>query len=292
MRRESSEELARAARARLEALVRQWPPAAETLDPAVVPDDPGTVRPDEQQRGPRHGRHAAVLRGRGSVDRFAALVPEQRGRLLLALVVAVVAALIAGWSAWRSAPRPVPVAARSTPAVARTSGGVPVAASSGGPSPAVASGGVATATKVVVVDVSGKVRHPGIATLPAGARVVDALRRAGGARAGVDLSALNLARVLVDGEQILVGVAPPAGAAAPAGSAGRSGSAPPTGVLVNLNTATATDLEGLPGVGPVTAQKVIAWRTAHGSFTAIDELLEVPGIGPKTLAEIAPGVTL
>jgi competence protein ComEA len=133
---------------------------------------------------------------------------------------------------------------------------------------------------VVVVDVAGKVRRPGVATLPAGSRVVDAIRKAGGARPGVDLTGLNLARVLVDGEQILVGVAPVAGVAA---SASAQPGAADGGSLVNLNTATLDQLDGLPGVGPVTAQKILDWRSAHGAFTAIDELLEVDGIGEAIL---------
>ena len=141
----------------------------------------------------------------------------------------------------------------------------------------------------VTVDVAGKVRRPGVATLPAGSRVVDALRKAGGARGRVDLSALNLARVLVDGEQILVGrPAQPGGLAASASTAAPDA----TGALVNINTATAEQLDTLPGVGPVTAQKILDWRAAHGAFSSVDELLEVDGIGEKTLADLAPHVTL
>jgi len=140
----------------------------------------------------------------------------------------------------------------------------------------------------VTVDVAGKVRRPGVATLPAGSRVVDALRKAGGARGRVDLSGLNLARVLVDGEQILVGKPAPGGLAASASTAAPDA----TGALVNLNTATAEQLDTLPGVGPVTAQKILEWRGSHGAFSAVDELLEVDGIGEKTLADLAPHVTL
>jgi competence protein ComEA len=140
----------------------------------------------------------------------------------------------------------------------------------------------------VTVDVAGKVRRPGIAVLDAGARVVDALKAAGGARPGVDLSGLNLARVLVDGEQILVGVPAPVGLAASAApSAGAPG-----GPLVNLNTATETELDGLPEVGPVTAQAILSWRDEHGGFSSVDELLEVDGIGDATLAKLAPLVTV
>ena len=121
-----------------------------------------------------------------------------------------------------------------------------------------------------------------------GARVVDAVKAAGGSRRGVDLSSLNLARVLVDGEQIVVG-GPPAPAT---GAAAAAGAAPPGGPLVNLNTATEAELETLPEVGPVTAQSILSWRTEHGGFTSVDELLEVDGIGDATLAQIAPHVTI
>lgn len=140
----------------------------------------------------------------------------------------------------------------------------------------------------VTVDVAGKVRTPGIAVLPAGSRVVDALEAAGGARRGVDLTGLNLARVLVDGEQILVGVTAPAGVpglAEPGTTAG-------PGSLVNINTADQAVLETLPGVGPVTAQAIIGWRTDNGGFSSVDELVEVDGIGEVTMAKIAPLVTI
>ena len=167
------------------------------------------------------------------------------------------------------------------------------AVSSAAPGPATPTGptsSAAAAEGTVTVDVAGRVRRPGVATLPAGSRVIDALRRVGGPRGGVDLTGLILARVLVDGEQILVGRrAPPRGGLA----ASASTTAPPaTGALVNLNTATEEELDTLPGVGPVTAQKILQWRSAHGAFSSVDELLEVDGIGEKTLADLAPLVTL
>ena len=140
----------------------------------------------------------------------------------------------------------------------------------------------------LVVDVAGKVRRPGIAVLPSGSRVVDALRASGGARRGVDLTGLNLARRLVDGEQILVGVAPQPGVAASAAPAATSG----VGPLVDLNTAGPAELDALPQIGPVTAGAIIAWRDAHGGFSAVEELLEVDGIGEATLAQVAPFVTV
>jgi competence protein ComEA len=148
----------------------------------------------------------------------------------------------------------------------------------------------APAAARVVVDVAGKVRHPGLYRLPAGARIDDALRRAGGALAGVDLSSLNLAARLVDGEQILVGVPgqAPAGGPAPPVSGAASGGA----AVVDLNTATSDQLEALPGVGPVLAQHILDWRSAHGAFTAIGQLQDVSGIGPAKFAAIKDLVTL
>jgi competence protein ComEA len=146
---------------------------------------------------------------------------------------------------------------------------------------------------VVVVDVAGRIRRPGIVTLPLGSRVADALEAAGGVRSDVELSTLNLARVLVDGEQLLVGVeaaTPPTTSATPPVAA-----PPPAGVpgaLVDLNTATEADLDTLPGIGPVTAQAILDWRAEHGGFTSVDELLEVSGIGEVTLEELRPLVTV
>jgi competence protein ComEA len=147
----------------------------------------------------------------------------------------------------------------------------------------------------IVVDVAGKVRRPGIATLPVGSRVVDALEAAGGARRGARLGTLNLARVLADGEQVVVGVPAPAGVAASAAANGSSSSTQGSGAvtaLVNINTATQAELEALPDVGPVTAQAIIDFRAENGTFTAVEELLEVSGIGDATLAKIAPHATL
>lgn len=248
---------------------------------------------------PEPGRHARDGRPPALPSRWAAAlvaawaerVPEQlRGRIRLTSAhLGLVAFLVAGglavtaWTTLRSAPSTSPVP------VAHTSAG-PTPTSSGGSLATPAGTGSPGATGSVVVDVAGKVLRPGVATLPAGSRVVDALRHAGGARPGVDLSALNLARVLLDGEQVLVGLP---GAAAPGTAPGTApGPGPPAATKVNLNTATLEQLDGLPGVGPVTAQKILGWRTEHGSFTAVDELLEVDGIGEKTLAELAPHVTL
>ncbi|MGA5500790.1 helix-hairpin-helix domain-containing protein [Streptomyces umbrinus] len=148
----------------------------------------------------------------------------------------------------------------------------------------------AGAGAVVVVDVSGKVREPGLQRLPAGSRVADALRAAGGVRPGTDTEGLNRARLLVDGEQVVVG-APPAvagpGAAGGPGAVGSGGAAAgAAAVPVGLNTATLEQLDTLPGVGPVLAQHIIDYRTQHGGFRSVDELREVNGIGDRRFADL------
>jgi competence protein ComEA len=147
----------------------------------------------------------------------------------------------------------------------------------------------------VLVHVVGSVHAPGVVELPAGARVVDAVAAAGGATAEADLSALNLARPVVDGEQVLVprpGEVPPLPAGGlPAGGAA-SGPAETAGpVLVDVNRATAGELEALPGIGPVLAERIVAHREEHGPFAAVDDLQGVRGIGPSLLADLRELVT-
>ena len=141
----------------------------------------------------------------------------------------------------------------------------------------------------VVVDVAGKVRRPGVYTLPSGARVYEALRAAGGVRHGANTLSLNLAAVLQDGQQIVVGA--PAGAVAPVPVTGSGGASAPA-ALVNLNTATLEELESLPGVGPVLGQNILDWRAAHQQFTSVDQLSDVTGIGDVRLAQLRPLVTV
>jgi len=158
-------------------------------------------------------------------------------------------------------------------------------------------GGVPQAA-MIMVHVAGHVARPGVVTVAQGARVVDAITLAGGASPGADLQHVNLARLLVDAEQVYVpkaGEAIPAapGPTAGAAAAGRGGSAAgPTSAVVNLNTADASALEGLPGLGPVLAQRIVDWRTEHGRFTSVDELGEVSGIGEKLLSQIRSKVTV
>jgi competence protein ComEA len=143
----------------------------------------------------------------------------------------------------------------------------------------------------VVVDVTGRVRSPGLVTLPAGSRVADAVAAAGGLRPGTDRTGLNLARPLVDGEQVLVGVRSAPWPQPPEPSQATSGGVP-AAAPVDVNTATLEQLDVLPGIGPVTAQAILDWRSAHGAFTSVDELLEVDGIGEVTLADIRDLVTV
>ncbi|MFJ8533489.1 helix-hairpin-helix domain-containing protein [Streptomyces sp. NPDC093591] len=170
-------------------------------------------------------------------------------------------------------------------AAAPFGGGEPGEEVVAGASAAAAPGAVGTAAAEIVVDVSGKVREPGIHRLPAGSRVADALRVAGGVRPGTNTDSLNRARFLVDGEQVIVGgPAAAPGAAAGSGGAAVAGAAPAG--PVSLNTATVDQLDTLPGVGPVLAQHIIDYRTQHGGFRAVDELREVNGIGDRRFADL------
>lgn len=147
----------------------------------------------------------------------------------------------------------------------------------------------------LVVHVVGQVAKPGLVRLPAGARVADAIAAAGGQTSKADVAALNLARPVVDGEQIVVPkpgdpVANPS--AGQAGSSAGAGTVGGGGGLVNLNTADLGALDSLPGVGPVLAQRILDWRTEHGRFSSVDELGEVSGIGDKMLSQLRPKVTV
>jgi competence protein ComEA len=187
-------------------------------------------------------------------------------RVLVA--VAVAASVLLVW--WLLTGRPKTSEPVAPLALASTSSAEPAAAASSG--------------APLIVDVVGKVRQPGIVTLPKGSRVYEAIQAAGGLEGRVDTTSLNMARELTDGEQVLVGLEPAdPGAAAPGAAPGASA---PAGAKVNLNTATLEQLDTLPGVGPVTAQAILAWRESHGRFGSVDDLLDVKGIGDATLAEL------
>jgi competence protein ComEA len=200
---------------------------------------------------------------------------------MLLLAVAVAGALLAAAVAWRSRPAAVAVAA---PAVATAA---PAGGSTAAPAVPAGSG------QAIVVAVAGRVRHPGVVTLPAGARVIDAVRSAGGALPGTNLGLLNLARRLTDGEMVAVGVPGAPDGAAPVGTgAGASPAAGGTGAPVDLNTATVEQLDALPGVGPVLAQRIVEWRAAHGRFESVDQLRDVDGIGPTKFGQLRDRVTV
>ena len=244
-----------------------------------------------------------TLRGRWALDRTTGIV--------LAVSVLLGALLVGGWAVLRSKPHEMTVArerplgsgfgsgsghGEASPYQQGAPGDVPTAAEAESiPSVPISFG--SSSSTGVVVDVEGKVAKPGVRTLPSGSRILDALTAAGGALPGTDLTSLNQAQVLVDGEQVLVGVAAPAQSQSDAPSGGRGkkshGKAGVGGAeAVHLNTAGVEDLEELPGIGPALAQRIVDYRTAHGSFHSVDELRQVSGFGGERFQNIASMVAL
>jgi competence protein ComEA len=190
------------------------------------------------------------------------LDPGRPAALVLAAVV-LLGAVLAGVAVWRTRPVAEPV-----PALAAAVSGTPET-------------NRADSTELVV-SVAGLVVHPGLVRLAPGSRVADAVEAAGGPVPGTDLIGVNLARRLTDGEHVVVGPAAPAQTGdTPSGSGGR----------VDLNTATLADLDALPGIGPVTAQRILDWRSVHGRFASVDQLREVDGIGEARFAQLRELVT-
>jgi competence protein ComEA len=246
-------------------------------------------------------RLPVTLQGRWRLDR--------RSGTILASAVAVVALATGGWALFRAqsqqvgtphtfAADPAAHSARHTgpPGPGRSADTPSGGAGASAVDPYAPSGTEPTsASTAIVVDIEGKVAKPGVIHLPAGARVMDALRAAGGALPGIDLAPLNQARALNDGEQVVVGA--PAGSAisggAPSPAAPRSGShgkVRPT-APIHLNTATADQLEELPGVGPALAQRILDWRSEHGQFSSAGQLQEVRGLGASKYAALRDLVT-
>jgi competence protein ComEA len=218
---------------------------------------------------------------------LAALDPGRSGLRVLAAVAAVVGvgAAVLAW-AGRPDVEPVPGAGppvASVPAAVDPGGAVGVTGAAGGTAAPAPSGAV------IVVAVTGRVRRPGLVRLPAGARVADALDAAGGVLPGTDIAFLNLARRVADGELVVVGLTPPPGVA-PSGD-GAVGEAPGGGP-VNLNTAGLVELQTLPGVGPVLAQRILDYRQAHGGFRSVADLRQVSGIGDARFAQLKDLVTV
>jgi competence protein ComEA len=277
-------------RARLRALLAEGPP-----DPGWVPDeDPFDDLPPEtggQDRwaaegGPDHpddrepdaglpsglGRHRAP-------GQAARLAPGRPGAWALWAAAVVAAVAVLGWT-WLDRPAVEQVPASATAATSTTGAGTPAAApTSAGPGPAEDPG------STVVVSVVGQVVAPGLVTLPAGSRVADALAAVGGLLPEADPAAVNAAALLSDGQQIAVGVP---GAAAPA--AGAAPGAAAGGGPLDLNSATVAELDALPGIGPVLAQRIVDHRSAHGPFTSVDQLDDVSGIGPAIFADLVDRV--
>ncbi|MFF4773561.1 ComEA family DNA-binding protein [Microtetraspora fusca] len=218
----------------------------------------------------------------------APLLDPGRPGLRVLVLLGVLAAAVAGIYAWRSQPVAdplVPPAPSGAAAIGVGSAeGVPTAAPSGAVPGAV---GLASPPSApgVTVHVTGKVRKAGVLTLPPGSRVVDAIQAAGGARPGASLDGVNLARRLVDGEQIVVG-APAAAAQGAAPAIGAGGA-----TMISLSSATYEQLQDLPGVGEVLAQRIIEYREAHGGFQSVDQLQDVSGIGPQKFADLKGRVT-
>ncbi|MGH8824861.1 MAG: helix-hairpin-helix domain-containing protein, partial [Jiangellaceae bacterium] len=208
----------------------------------------------------------------------------ERGHAVVVVLVLLLGLAVAALLLGVGRPRVVPVDPGVSATVLAT--GTPA---SGVPGDPPGDGAVAPAPAELVVHVAGRVGAPGVVRLPPGSRVLDAVEAAGGADDGVDLSGLNLARLVADGEQVLVGVTPPPGAG-PVGPPGAP--SPPAGSPVNLNSATADQLDTLPGIGPTLAGRILDWREQHGRFSSVEELQEVSGIGPRTFAELAPLVTV
>ena len=220
--------------------------------------------------------------------------------LILALALALRAVLVSTGAGSHAAPaaaagasapmRPPPTGAAASPAMNPTTG------------PAAGPGGLSTTSGSVVVHVTGAVSRPGVVTLPPGSRVTDAINAVGGASAEEDTQQLNLARVLSDGEQIRVprigevlpDPAPqPGGATAPGArtAPGKSGDGGASGT-VNINTASASELEKLPGIGPALAQRIVEYRDSHGPFASVDSLTDVPGIGKAKLEGLREQATV
>ena len=308
-----------------------WAAAEPSTVPIPIDEQPAAAEPTGTGLdGPASGEDGggARWRARALLDRCwpatwrsARVDPGRPGATALALV-AVAAALLAAVGVWAERPQAQSVgglprvSGPDGPAVAGNPGAGPASTGGAGPLSGPALGpdragavgpaavGADTATTPpppaapLVVSVSGKVHRPGLVEVPSGARVADALAAAGGPLPGTDLSQLNLARRVADGEQVAVGVpaAPDAGAPlpGPAGSPTVPGAAATSvpGARLDLNAATVAQLDGLPGVGPVTAQRILDWRTRNGRFAQVEQLREIEGIGERRFGQLRELVTV
>jgi competence protein ComEA len=227
----------------------------ERIEPIVV-----------EQPDPAHAPGALLQLARARITQHIGFHPREAGALgVLGLLLLIGAGLAY-------------MRARPAAAVPPPSGAVSASASPG------SSAGPANS---IVVDVVGAVHKPGVYDFAQGARVIDAVRAAGGFLPDAEPQAINLARPLVDGEQVVV---PKKGETPPAATGG--GSAQQPGGKVNINSATASDFENLPGIGPVLAQKIVDYRDQHGPFRSIQDLMKVTGIGQKKFDSLSAYVTV
>ncbi|MDO5534244.1 MAG: helix-hairpin-helix domain-containing protein [Propionibacteriaceae bacterium] len=282
-------------RQRLDALVAElgWAEAEPAAGAGSTPPDPVAEQPVTVPEEPAPAR--AVGSG-GHVPRRALARAWSFGRTHAAVigVVALVALVGAVWSITQA--RTIPVAVASTPSVVAPSSG----AVAGAPASASASASASPEPVVIRVHVVGAVAAPGVVRLPEGARVEDALAAAGGLLPEARPGELNLAAVVGDGSQVLVGdgrnpggeIREAAGAGGGTAGGGGSGGAAGGGGRLDLNRATQEQFDALPGVGPVTAQAIVEWRTARGKFSSVQELMEVDGIGAKTFERLSALVTV
>ncbi len=271
---------------------------AEELLPDGVPHDvalEGSWGEAADRPGVWRERAGAALRERMPVWLQARCGLERRNVVALSvlLVVAAVFALQHFWTGRTQSVQAPEVVRAAAPfgdsgAESGRTGADGRQEAAGAAVPGGSSGTTGSPGAEIVVDVSGKVREPGIQRLPAGSRVADALKAAGGVRPGTNTDTLNRARFLVDGEQVVVG-GPAAPAPAPVPGVGGSVAGGPAGTAtapVSLNTATVDQLDTLPGVGPVLAQHIVDYRTRHGGFRSVNELREVNGIGDRRFADL------
>ncbi|GAA5053568.1 competence protein ComEA [Thermocatellispora tengchongensis] len=263
------------AHARLHALLPSHPyapastptPTAPPLIPKPPPGERAPAADDDKTAGlPRH-IHLGGLRA--VLAEHAPRLAPPRAKVVLLAVLGLAAVLAAALYAWRSQPsaEPLPPPPTTAPALPTPPTPQPTAPS-------------------LIVHVTGKVRRPGVITLPAGSRVTDAVAAAGGVKKGATTGPLNLARRLIDGEQIVVG-APHTAAAQPPLTADS-----PPGAPINLNTATAEQLDTLPGVGEVLARRIVDYRESHGGFRDVAQLQDVSGIGDSKYADLKDKVTV
>lgn len=251
----SRSELSHDPRARLRTLMRH----AES-------DRPPPANPDLAHSPPKRTRWAAFARHWLPESWVGSRVDPGRAGLLGLLLLGLVAAGIVAFTVWAERPTAEPAA----PPPQRP--------------PELLTPAPSAEPSVLVVSVVGKVARPGLVEVRAGGRVADALAAAGGPLPDTDITALNLARKVVDGEQLVVG-APLAQGAETASGSGQAAVAGGDGKL-DLNAANVEQLDQLPGVGQVTAERIVRWRTEHGRFASVDQLRNVPGIGQERLARL------